>query len=731
MKRGSGSRGPRRADQTDRDPAEISRSRVRRFGVAVVCVKVALLPVIFDYSLDAPFTVAKALFSHGFAYVLAGVIVGLFIRFGRSFFVWSPLHVPVLCFLVANIAAAALAVDWVLALYGAHGRMLGLGTVVDWVVLYFAVVLLVRTRAEAIAVIASMLSGSLVVLTYEFVQLLGKDPLSWSIDVMTRPISTIGQATSLANYLTILAMGSLSLAFVVPGLPRVVRVVLAGLAVLLLTGVGATGTRSAVVGIAAGGAVLVLSIWLRHPNRRARALGLAAAAAASAALAVLLLLSPLGARLAAVSPQPEDTDDDLLARLEPATETRAAIYEIAFAMVRDRPILGYGPDNFVVGVPRFRTDNEPPEIRQSLATSAHSWVAYVATSSGIIGLAAFVAVAAVALSLAFRPGFHPVAQVAAAALAAFLGTGLTTINDTSTDWLFWAAAGTIAAVAARPVVSISQTRSKSKSHGTRSMNGVGRGALPVAMLVCVALGIALSLTTVNAWEASRSNRSSQLSRIQGRAEAAIDRGLVATRLDPARANYWHGLGLAYISARRWADASAAFDRASRLAPYDARTIGDHARAQLLLAGSSEGAPRAKAIDLSEQAVRIDPNNPQAQLTRAIVMQVAGNLSEAVRSIERALELDPRSTNTRLWITATQIYLAAARSADAVRVSREGVAVLGPTRASLGIRYELARALVAQGQPRDALAELDVGLAIEPTNTTLQGLRAEIAAGLVN
>jgi tetratricopeptide (TPR) repeat protein len=173
------------------------------------------------------------------------------------------------------------------------------------------------------------------------------------------------------------------------------------------------------------------------------------------------------------------------------------------------------------------------------------------------------------------------------------------------------------------------------------------------------------------------------------------------------------------------------DRAITLAPYDARKVGDLARAQLLLAGDSGGAARANAVRLSEQAVRIDPNNPQAHLTRAVVMQVTGNLPEAVRSVERALELDPRSTNTRLWITATQVYLAAARSADAVRVSREGVAVLGPTRASVGVRYELARALVAHGQPRDALAELDVGLAIEPTNTTLQGLRAEIAAGLVN
>src|SRR5688500_13680399 len=104
----------------------LNHSKLRRFGVAILCGKVALLPVVFDYSLDVPFTVAKTLLSHGLAYALAGAIVGLLVRFGRPFLLWSPLHLPVIAFLVANIAAALVAADPVLALYGAHQRMLGL-----------------------------------------------------------------------------------------------------------------------------------------------------------------------------------------------------------------------------------------------------------------------------------------------------------------------------------------------------------------------------------------------------------------------------------------------------------------------------------------------------------------------------------------------------------------------------------------------------------------------------
>jgi tetratricopeptide (TPR) repeat protein len=196
-----------------------------------------------------------------------------------------------------------------------------------------------------------------------------------------------------------------------------------------------------------------------------------------------------------------------------------------------------------------------------------------------------------------------------------------------------------------------------------------------------------------------------------------------------RAAYWEGLGLAYIAASRWADASSAFDRAVKLAPYDARPIGDETRAQLLLANGGDIGARTKALALADLGVRIDPNNPQTHLTRAIVMQFTANLPEAVRSIERALQLDPESTNQRLYVSAAQIYIDSARPADAVRIGRDGTKWLGQEPVSVAVRYELARALVAVGMPREALAELDIALAIQPANTSIQRLRAEISASL--
>jgi O-antigen ligase/tetratricopeptide (TPR) repeat protein len=709
-------------------------SRLHQLGVMLICAKVALIPVIFDYSLDVPFTVAKTLLSHSLGYALSGVMAGLLLRFGRSFVVWSPLHIPVLAFLAANIAATAFAADQPLALYGTHVRMLGLGTIADWVVLYFAVVFLVRTRTAATAVTACALCASIVVLAYELVQLLGRDPFSWNMDVVARPISTVGQATSLAQYLTVLAIGAAGIALVVQDSPRIVRVMLLALSAVLMVGAAATGTRSAILGIGAGAAIVVLATWLRSSSARARVLGLVAVVVASAALAILFLVSPVGARFAAVvSPQLGDNNDDLLARLEPATETRGALYQIAAALVRDRPILGYGPDNFVVGVAKFRTASEPPEIRQSLATSAHSWVGYAATSGGLIGLAAFVGIAALALGLAFRADVHSFALVGAAMLLSFLGTGLTTINEISTDWLFWGAAATIAGVTARPRKA-SMERPKSKPKRSPRVPrpkrpGSSWDARRVLAILCATIGLALCFTAFNAWEASRSNRASQQARLQGRVAEGIDRGLHATRLDPGRPQYWHTLGLAYISASRWADASVALDRATKLAPYDVRNAGDLARVHLLMASAGDRNAEKRAVELANDVVRVDPNNPLANLTRAVVMQFTGNLPEAAQSVSRAVALDPDSANANLHVSATQIYVDSGRATDAVLVARRGLRVLGGTPASVPLRYELARALVANRQPSEALAELDSALAIQPGYAPAQRLRSEILGSL--
>src|SRR2546423_1571555 len=112
-----------------RNAESTARSKLRTLGLVLICAKVALVPLVFDPGADFAFTVPKALLSHGLAVLLGGVLVLLYLREGRAFLTWSPLHVPVLAFLTANVAATLFAPYISLAVFGTHARMLGLATV--------------------------------------------------------------------------------------------------------------------------------------------------------------------------------------------------------------------------------------------------------------------------------------------------------------------------------------------------------------------------------------------------------------------------------------------------------------------------------------------------------------------------------------------------------------------------------------------------------------------------
>jgi O-antigen ligase/cytochrome c-type biogenesis protein CcmH/NrfG len=593
--------------------------------------------------------------------------------------------------------------------------MLGLGTMAEFTITYFAIVLLARSRRDGIAVALSALAGSAVVLAYEAVQLAGKDPFDWNVNTAVRPFSTLGQTTTLAEYLTVLSVGAAALAVFAERLRAPLRIGLLLYSGLLLAGMLATQTRSALLGVAAGAAVLVLLTWVAHPDRRARVLSLIGATASTAVVLVILFFTPLGARVLATVELPgaDLAAEEGAPRLEQSAGVRLDLYTAALQMVRDRPLLGYGPDNFAAAFPSYRTETEQFELQQSLPTSAHGWLAQIAATSGLLGIASFLAVGVLALALTVRAGFRPIAWVALSMIAALLGAGVTTVSDVGVDWAFWALAGVVAAVTA------------TRTDVVRPPETTGRR---LVAFVFVAVGFLLALTVVTAHGASRSALASRQARLAGQPAQAIGAALSATRSDSGRAQYWDGLGLAYVSAQRANDAVTAFDRAAALAPYDIRYQGDLVRAYLLLAQRGDSAAGTRAREVAERSVRADPNNPLANQTRALVMQVTGDFQEALRSAERALALD-QSNNREIYLTKTQVLEALGRPSDAIASARFGLTRIPDPRNQVALRIELARALMTSGQLKDALTEVDAALAIQPNQPAALELKAQIQAGL--
>jgi O-antigen ligase/cytochrome c-type biogenesis protein CcmH/NrfG len=587
---------------------------------------------------------------------------------------------------------------------------------------------MVRTNREALLVAACVYVAAFGALLYELVQLAGRDPIRWADP--NGLLSTIGNRTTLAEFLTVVALGGLAFAAVAGGSSRVVRLATAVSSTGLLAGAALTGTRSVLLGIGTGAALLVVLVWALHPGRHARAVSLVTAAAGAVGLAALLVLTPIGSRLTTtLQATGADKGDDLLITVEPSTAERLALYRISFEMLSHRPILGYGPDHFPVGVAEFRSTSDPPNLLRGLTTSPHSWLAYVATGTGLLGLASFLAIVVVGLRLTLKGGFQVTTIVAATSLLALLGAGLTTVTDIAIDWIFWATAGAIAAttaVAPEATVAIHKAARREVQPAVRAYTAPTLRAIGAVTVVGIALIVATS--GLGALDASRAAKRGNDFRLGGQPAAAVDSTLRATRADAGRPEYWEFLGLAYASAGRWPEATAAFSRASLLAPYDVRYLGAEARAKLILWRSGDRTAASTALALAEKSVQVDGNSPYSHLTRAVVMQVTGNLAEAERSVDRSLELDPSAPDETLYVTAAQIKIDRGRPADAVPIARQGIAVLGATRRSVPLRYELARALVAVGDPAEALSELDVALSIGP-NAQAEQLRNQLRSTL--
>ena len=727
-------RGQERASE---EAAETLRaSRLRLFGVAVLCAYVLLVPVVFDRGSDWPFVVPRGLLGHGLAFVLAGVIAGLLIQFGRRAIPWSWLHVPVLAFLGVNVLATAFAADRYLALYGSHARMLGLATLASWTVLYFAVVACVRERRDVLALGASALASAAVMLGYEAFQIAGLDPFDWNTNVALRPISTNGQPTTLGGYLTVLAMSALAIAVLARPLARWAQALLVLATLVLVAGAAATGTRSVLLGMAAGGVALVVVVLVRTAGGRARAIAAIRVLAAAAVLVALVVLAPAGGRIFQTAPQgapppsstPGSAPGSAPAAEESGTqldlaslEVRLVLYRAALDAVLERPLLGYGPDNFIVAFTRHRPETGPEEARLSYSTSTHGWIGTVLVGSGVLGFLAFLAMLGTAAVLTLRSRLNAVTCASAVAVAAFAGAWVTTVDDVASDWLVWLAAGLIAISAGRAPV-LASTASEASGGVRRGQHRRTRGTNAVAGVVCVGAGALLAASLLNAVGASRSAGASLSARLASDVRAAITFGLDATASDPARAEYWRQLAFAHIAARDWRNAAPALERAIEHAPWDARNISDLIKVELVLANDGDAAARARMLQLVDDVQRVDPNYASAQAARAQALQFAGEVSKALPAIERALQLDPGSRNEQWYAIATQLYVSAGRAGDGVRVADRGLAVLGPR---IPLRIERAKALLADGRRADAAAAVDAILTADPGNAVAQQLRDQI------
>ena len=687
------SRRPQTLAVVRRDDYETSP--LRQAIVLLVALKVAGIILILDPTgLDA-FHLAKSLFSRGVAWLLAGLVAIVLLRFGRAVVPRTRLHLFVFAFVAANVLSALVAENAYVALFGESEKYLGLTFLVDMVVLYVAVAISFRRPADwIILAVAIGLAGALSV-GYAAAQSLGLDPVRWDA-LADRPSGTFGNPDMLGHFLSLLFGGALGIAVLATGRRALLlRVAAASIAAVALVVATAIATRGSLLGfiaaLALAGLIHVRARGVSRPTMGRMALrGLAAVVV----LTSIVALSPLAAR-ARTTVQGYQVRD------------RVLLDGVALEALADRPLFGYGPDNFAVAYPRYRQGDSITQLGVGPEPSAHSWPFQTAATLGLVGLVALLALMAAAGRSLWARGLVQAPAVAMPVLlasAAYLAHGLVAVDTISVDWWPWVALGAAAAL------------------GPHRSGAARPFTLPHLVLATSLLGLAV-FASASGITALRSNQSALIAKLawqEGRGAAARAAAEASVRQDPGRADHWNWLGLALDYQAEWRASGDAFLEAATRAPYEAAYWSNLARsrARQALSGNEGSDDGAAAIDAARRAVATDPNSPEANVVLAEIASLFGDYELALDASSHAIRLYPAETS--FDFVAAEAALGVADQATAQRKLEELIGV----RDSATLRVTAAQLALTRDDRDSARLHARRALELDPRNSAALAILKE-------
>ena len=606
----------------------------------------------------------------------------------------TPIEWLILAFLGWVAITTITSIHWPIALFGKPRRYEGLLTFVNYAVIYFLVLQFADSAARVRALARSLFFSSIIVAGYGALQFVGRDPMHWATLPFeaNRAFSTYGNPNLLGGFLIFSVAVSLGLALAESDLMwRMVYWVGLGLNGLVLI---VAFTRGAWIGGALALVLVGIVAW-RHRVRMRRLDWIPAGVSAALGAGIIWrsLSSPnevmnFGKRLRSIFEFGSGSG-----------QTRTEIWQAGIAAVKERPILGWGPDTFRLVFPRFK----PVEyVRDagggSVADNAHNYPLQLAVGMGIPGMVMMYGIFVWAGVRSFKTVFgrssdprRIVRGAFWAAAAGYLVQLLFGLSVTGATFLLWVALGIILAPTARAV------EVRAPRWGT---------AVGALILALAALGVGYQALPVAADHALLMSRASSGSE---RTEAARR----ASRLSPLTGIYRSEVGLASAAEMvGYLDAGARAQQAGQDTSQYATAVKKSFRA---------------AEAAFKEAIAFQPDEYDNYVALADLYNTAGAAineryyDDAIAIARRGLALSPYGTAIRLRLA--RAYLATGQTAKAVKeleyiVSidpRDGVAALAlagmyaqQKRFEEGLAVLRAVEAVAPGQPgvADAIAKLE-------------------------
>lgn len=445
---------------------EASARRLGLWTIALVAAIFALVPLVFDPN-AVILTVATAFFPIKFKLLMAlsaallAAVLGATLLGARI--VRVPVLVPAAAFLVISTLSTLQSGDILHSLIGSEPyRYDGLLSLSAGILLFYAAARFLDSWAKVWVVVLTGIASAVLISVYGILQTFSLDPVaSWGIPwytmepvpastplssfypVMPRAFSTLGWPNWLAAYLTLMVGAALALYFRAES--RLVRsAMLAALAVMAACWLY-TYTRGAMLGVGVASPVIFFLAYRRLGS--VRPLLLPTLVIVAAMIAAQLVSPPsmslstnLGGTNVAAAPEDVPEGGDV------SVTTRLMMWRDTVPMIMERPLLGYGPDNFAEPFERYEGEDLQAFFPNgAVIDKAHNEFLQIAATTGLLGLAAYLWIFVSYFRNAYRNGGWPLLALSGGVLAYILQlqTAFTTIAIGVT---FWAILGVSVAV---------------------------------------------------------------------------------------------------------------------------------------------------------------------------------------------------------------------------------------------------------------------------------------------
>ncbi|MHB0980373.1 MAG: tetratricopeptide repeat protein [Thermoleophilia bacterium] len=493
--------------------------------------------------------------------------------------------------------------------------------------------------------VAGFLVGATVVAALAVLQAVRWEPLHFRLGFRPdgRVGSTLGNPLYMGAFLTVAVISSLQVA--VGARTWVGRAAALAAGCTLVAGLAFSWSRGAWLALGVG-----VVVWFAASLLGDRTSWRRAAAGVAGILAVALVMA-LGVAPAVAPARGAGTVGATAAgssskEAGSTVQTRVLIWGEAADAVAERPILGWGPNNFRFAALRYTTAEKLKLEPNTRDGDAHSLPLELAATWGVPATLLFLGwVAAVALGM-WRRRHDPQVALGAGVLAAFLAASLTMPQNLVVTPV---ALGLIALAPGRwdtdPEV---LEGPRDRSGLVRALRGVvladsAAAALRVAVLALTV--VALVVTGAGSWLWYRADVHYQAGEIRG------DLGELTQAVDtfPLVDAYLYSLGTAEGRAG-FTEGRAALTNQAVTHLREGLSLSPRGVESLIaLAGLYlQVSDWQQASAVAQQAVEYAPNEPQAHANLAYALLRRGDRTEAEAAAQRALSIDvgsPRILNT--------------------------------------------------------------------------------------